>query len=489
MMQKSIYLLLLIAIPMLSTAQNTMVNIQIKELTSSTVTVTLPVNETYFFLNKKSYTIDKDSSITIQLQLSKAVPISCEGHGIIIEPGNNFIIIDKRKEKFNAIKYIGKNESGQRLFKKWHPVFYQNLANQYYKKDTTPAGVKKLIKVDEAITLQPFDSLLKAGKITTLFYSFVKNSIQTYYASVMAHIPLSLYFANMRKNKEPYLSKEYQQFWKSVYEDYPVMNHLAITSGSYYDYAMDYNTYKNLHIIEQKLKENKPVTINTSNDFMKLNYNFLDKQFKGLFKEYMLAHFIGIEMLQDDYQPVLTALFSEFTKAYPKSNFTPGLQPLADKILAFNEQAIKTLTPEQILVKDYENINSLEELLAIYKNQPLLYIDIWATWCGPCKGEFDYNKELKEALKNTDITFLYISMDDAKAESQWKNMITFYNLTGNHLRASKSLKQDLINKLWKGNSYAIPRYLIVKNGKIIDNDALRPSDKEKLYLLLKNSKK
>lgn len=47
-------------------------------------------------------------------------------------------------------------------------------------------------------------------------------------------------------------------------------------------------------------------------------------------------------------------------------------------------------------------------------------------------------------------------MDDIGAADLWNTMIKFYNLTGNHLRANENLKQDLIDKLWKGEGYAIP---------------------------------
>ncbi len=64
-------------------------------------------------------------------------------------------------------------------------------------------------------------------------------------------------------------------------------------------------------------------------------------------------------------------------------------------------------------------------------------------------------------------------------------MITNYNLTGLHVRASQELQKDIINRIWKSKSYAIPRYLIVKNGVIVNADALRPSAQQKLYDQLK----
>ena len=77
---------------------------------------------------------------------------------------------------------------------------------------------------------------------------------------------------------------------------------------------------------------------------------------------------------------------------------------------------------------------------------------------------------------------LYISMDKDAADQQWKEMIKFYKLSGDHVRTNSNLQQDLINRLWGGKGgYSIPRYLILKDGNLVVADALRPSDKEKLY--------
>jgi thiol-disulfide isomerase/thioredoxin len=485
-MTKLLYKILLALISLTVAAQNTSVHMRFKGLKAPTTEVMLPVNETYYFLNKKQYSIDNDSAIHISLHLSQAVMIRCEGYSFIIEPGATKILIDLNKKGPRTVQYKGKNKEGQELYQNWNREFYQYASSNYYKKDTTPSGLKKLIEKDLNNTLSPYDSLLRTGLISRLFYNYVKTDITTYYASVMAHIPLVLYYGAKRNNTRPYLTKGFEQFWKEVYGQYPVMNTQALASSNYYDYASDYTNYKGMYIAEVINKKKLPAKANTYEQYFTFQHNNITQHFKGLFKEYLLANFIGFEMFQDRYQPELSNLFTRFTKAYPKSSFIAGMQPLASKIALFHFHKAKQFTAEQRMVKDYENINTLDQLLALYKNKTV-YIDIWATWCGPCKREFAYNEELKRQLKNNDIELLYISMDEADAVEQWNTMIKFYNLQGNHLRASDSLKQDLINKLWKGEGYAIPRYLMVKDSKIINDDALRPGDKEQLYKQLKNA--
>lgn len=76
---------------------------------------------------------------------------------------------------------------------------------------------------------------------------------------------------------------------------------------------------------------------------------------------------------------------------------------------------------------------------------------------------------------------LFISMDKDNADKQWQEMIKYYGLAGNHIRTTDNLRNDLMKIFWEGKGYTIPRYVIVKDGKIVEKDALRPSDKQKLY--------
>jgi hypothetical protein len=73
-------------------------------------------------------------------------------------------------------------------------------------------------------------------------------------------------------------------------------------------------------------------------------------------------------------------------------------------------------------------------------------------------------------------------MDEDKADMKWKSVLRHYNLSGHHIRTNEKLRKELIDILWGGKGYIIPRYLIInKAGEIAEKDALRPSTKDKLY--------
>ena len=60
-----------------------------------------------------------------------------------------------------------------------------------------------------------------------------------------------------------------------------------------------------------------------------------------------------------------------------------------------------------------------------------VYIDLWATWCGPCRREMPFLKQLEEEYKGRNITFLSLSTDARKAD--WLKMVKSHPMTGMQL--------------------------------------------------------
>ena len=69
----------------------------------------------------------------------------------------------------------------------------------------------------------------------------------------------------------------------------------------------------------------------------------------------------------------------------------------------------------------YPNIKEEQVSLSDFKGQ-VVYIDLWATWCGPCIKEMPNFKKLKEKYKGQNIAFLGVSFDENLAA--WKKMVS-----------------------------------------------------------------
>ena len=102
-----------------------------------------------------------------------------------------------------------------------------------------------------------------------------------------------------------------------------------------------------------------------------------------------------------------------------------------------------------------------------------VYIDIWATWCGPCLAEIPYLKELEEEMRDENIEFVSVSIDEAMDKDKWKDYIKRKELTGLQLFAEGAWNSDIVKRY---NITNIPRFLLIgEDGKIINSTAPRPS--------------
>lgn len=125
----------------------------------------------------------------------------------------------------------------------------------------------------------------------------------------------------------------------------------------------------------------------------------------------------------------------------------------------------------------FTDINSEVVKLSDLKGQ-LVYIDIWATWCGPCIAEHPHWDQLKEDYKDQPIHFLTVSIDDDK--SAWEKMIKNKKMDGLQWFAENGWASELAQH-FKVNG--IPRFLLLDaEGKVLDPSADRPSGKIKEFL-------
>jgi thiol-disulfide isomerase/thioredoxin len=105
------------------------------------------------------------------------------------------------------------------------------------------------------------------------------------------------------------------------------------------------------------------------------------------------------------------------------------------------------------------------------------YIDFWASWCGPCKGEMPSSQALREEYAAKGVNFVYISLDEDK--DAWASANKNFALPDGHSFVLPNPAGSEIPT--KFNISSIPRYILIDtNGNVVDDNAPRPSETERI---------
>lgn len=191
-----------------------------------------------------------------------------------------------------------------------------------------------------------------------------------------------------------------------------------------------------------------------------INANFPE----GYAKNQLLKDATGYSLKPDKYLDKVYELYME-------NQTDPELrQQMEDSY-----KVLSKLTPgKKSPTFDYENYNggttSLESLQGKY-----VYVDVWATWCGPCLREIPFLKEVEKDYRDKDIEFVAISIDEAKDYDKWREMIEERELVGIHLYTGGDAWQAEFPQAY--NVRGIPRFILIDpEGNIFDADTYRPSD-------------
>jgi thiol-disulfide isomerase/thioredoxin len=196
------------------------------------------------------------------------------------------------------------------------------------------------------------------------------------------------------------------------------------------------------------------------------------------------SDFPNISEAKDD---VLDSLFNEYYKpflveaeSFKESNsifynsILAGMEGTKEYIL--NRRSVLAALPQPgdaAIDFTYPDKDGNEVSLSDFVGS-VVYVDVWATWCGPCRAEMPFLHDLEAEYSDKNVTFIGVTVDVEENRQVWLDMMEEKEMNGVQVFAdgwSQITKDYAIN--------SIPRFMLFDSeGNVSNLDAYRPSSEE-----------
>lgn len=218
-----------------------------------------------------------------------------------------------------------------------------------------------------------------------------------------------------------------------------------------------------------------------SKDSFQVEKKFIYDNFDGILENFAISR-----LIYDYYKKVfpenmdnienLKNTLVEYIPKLENSFYKEEMERVASNLSNFYVDIPKSVIDEGMAVLNGDS-STLNMIINRDNKKTIKVIDFWASWCVPCINEIkDGNIFQKKMEKEYDVEWIYISID--KSIQKWidrSNELKKYGLTTNQFLL-KDPKNSEITQFFDIKD--IPRYAILnKHGKLVLNNAPRPSDK------------
>lgn len=144
---------------------------------------------------------------------------------------------------------------------------------------------------------------------------------------------------------------------------------------------------------------------------------------------------------------------------FVNKSFTDILIDENEKVIQLAAQSSK----ERIFKNDRSSDKVMDSIISKYKGK-IVFVDFWATWCGPCIAAMQISESVKREFENKDVVFVYITYPSSPRKA-WEQKIS--GIRGEHYYVTEK-EWDNLNKTYSFTG--IPHYLIFDKSGIIKHN-------------------